>query len=133
MADARSEAEAALSAAHDILDQALEDGSLSRLAWDEPVARTLSVAERIRALVGQHAAEMREPHGNEVALALEVQTLRADRDRLRALLAAYGRAVEEEGKQWNGTDEAAYLKAAAAADTAMEAIQAEAAKWREWR
>lgn len=56
---------------------------------------------------------------------------RAERDRLRALLAAYGRAVEEEGKQWSGSDEAAYLKAAAAADTAMEAIQAEAAKWRE--
>lgn len=52
--------------------------------------------------------------------------------RLRALLAAYGRALQEEGKQWNGSDEAAYLKAAAAADTAMEAIQAEAAKWREW-
>lgn len=56
--------------------------------------------------IGGHA------HG-EVMAAL--RAVRADRDRLRALLAAYGRAVEEE-----------------AADTAMEAIQAEAAKWREW-
>ena len=62
----------------------------------------------------------------------EAAEARADRDRLRALLAAYGRAVEEEGERWSHGTEAAYLEAASAADTAMEAIRAEAAKWREW-
>lgn len=44
---------------------------------------------------------------------------RAERDRLRALLAAYGRAVEEFG-------------AGAHVGPALKAIEAEAAKWREW-
>lgn len=50
----------------------------------------------------------------------EAAEARAERDRLRALLAAYGRAVEEMGG------------VLAARHPAIEAVRAEAAKWREW-
>lgn len=55
---------------------------------------------------------------------------RADRDRLRALLAAYGRAVEETARVRG--DPERYLDAAAVECEAERAVRAEAAKWREW-
>ena len=54
-----------------------------------------------------------------------------ERDRLRALLAAYGRAVEETARVRRDPDR--YLDAAAAEYEAEKAVKAEAAKWREWR
>ncbi|MGL4807703.1 MAG: hypothetical protein ACRC4O_03065 [Giesbergeria sp.] len=53
---------------------------------------------------------------------------RADRDRLRALLAAYGRAVEEGNLCVSVTTPAGHPVLL----RQLAAIEAEAAKWREW-
>ena len=55
---------------------------------------------------------------------------RAERDRLRALLAAYGRAIDETARVRR--DPERYLAAAAAEYEAEKAVRAAAAKWGEW-
>ncbi len=54
----------------------------------------------------------------------------AELTRLRALLAAYGRAIDETARVRRDPDR--YLDAAAAECEAEWAVRAEAAKWREW-
>lgn len=94
-------------------------GAMSTLWNALATGPAVTGAELVAGLAGCISDELFESFGAEQADATMAEQLiaaRAERDRLRALLAAYGRAVD----------------LGQLARREVEAIEAEAAKWREW-